>query len=471
MQILNNADLMRKFVPDSQVLLECSDHGELKTPDWVKSLIIVQASIFTAADQGTFQSGVRLLDHLQEMGVNGLWLTPVYGGDHYGNHGLHTIDNKLVGTADYDAGTAVLREYVQKAHERNIRVFFDVVHWGTHKEAPLYKQRPDWYNGTSEYGGWCFDWNNPELCEWYSSALVRFIIQTNADGFRVDCAPGYAGYDPYRVARTRLLNIGRKIMLFSESASERKGVFDFDEHHTDIGGHGATGEKWQIGDSLIRQHHIVDLVKTGQGLGAETEQKLGVSTNHRFFCFLVSCHDRPEYTARQSPIVMGYQALFSPFIPLWYLGEEWDNSFEKIGYWALFGTRIHWDEIEKNRPFFELVKKMIRIRRENKDIFENFPERIRDTNLCKVETDLAGGLQAYGRYLDRKAFLIVPNHTASKLEVTVQIPLVDLKWAEGSEVQIHDALEDRPIGSGRLGSFRVSIAAGGLGVYRVDRAG
>lgn len=70
---LNNASLMPKYVEDSKVKLDTNG-----TPEWVSLLIICNFRIELASDEGTFRGAVKALDHLQEIGVNGVWVSPVF---------------------------------------------------------------------------------------------------------------------------------------------------------------------------------------------------------------------------------------------------------------------------------------------------------------------------------------------------------------------------------------------------------
>ena len=139
---IDNAPLLPKWVGDSEVKLECLSEDATASPDWVKSLIIVEANVATASTDGTLAGMSRVLDHLAETGVNGLWLTPVNERPHYGNFGIHTLNSALTGTGDIPEQWRRVRAFVKEAHRRNIRVFFDVVSWGVTKDAPLYREKP-----------------------------------------------------------------------------------------------------------------------------------------------------------------------------------------------------------------------------------------------------------------------------------------------------------------------------------------
>jgi glycosidase len=67
-----NSELIPAYVPDAQVAMEGM------SPDWAKSLVIASLRIETATEAGTFDAATRLLDHYAEMGVNALWIAPIF---------------------------------------------------------------------------------------------------------------------------------------------------------------------------------------------------------------------------------------------------------------------------------------------------------------------------------------------------------------------------------------------------------
>ena len=146
---IDNSDLTPKWRPSSEV--DVIQVGDIWSPDWIKELIMAEVRIETATPEGTFQAAVKMLDHYEEMGVNGLWVTPIYDrnsthnfdGNGYGNYGPETVWSVLTGTKDYEEGWKVVKNFVDEAHKRNIRIFFDVVVWGTAKTAPVHAEHPE----------------------------------------------------------------------------------------------------------------------------------------------------------------------------------------------------------------------------------------------------------------------------------------------------------------------------------------
>jgi glycosidase len=246
------------------------------TPDWVKSLVLTEVHLETATPEGTFDAAVRVLDHLADLGVNGIWLTPIYekgpGGNGYGNIGPHTVEPALCPNATPGERWDAVRRFVAAAHERRIRVLFDIVTWGTVTAAPLFREHPEWYRGRA-WGNEAFDWTNPAFCEWFISVAVGNLLYTGADGYRCDCEPNYAGYAVWEEVRRRCLEAGRKVLIMAEDGAERRFAFDMEQDGVlwyadrDRGG--------QYRDPVnfyLEKLNIVDSVKTSLRLGTLSDR-------------------------------------------------------------------------------------------------------------------------------------------------------------------------------------------------------
>ncbi|MDD3154557.1 MAG: alpha-amylase family glycosyl hydrolase [Victivallaceae bacterium] len=487
---IDNRDLMPKYRPDSEVVMEKSADGKRETPDWFKSLIMMEVRIDSATTDETLKKFTPVLDHLAEIGVNGIWLTPpINASTGYGNFGIHTLSSRLIGETDPVQQWKVLRNVVDEAHKRNIRVFFDVVTWGVTQNdngAPIHKEKPEWFGEYYHpYRGWLFNWKNPELREWFASRLVEWFLMTGVDGFRCDCEPLYAGLDPFRIAKERMRSFGRKVVFLSEWISSRGGAFDLEQNSFCM--KNAKGERYSrwYGDTyFLPGMNIVDDIRSGKHMRAwdDFDKEPGLE---RYYTYMLSCHDSFAYFVKGSPVRFGYAAIFAPFLPLWYIGEEWNNpprffddSYRR--YWIKKGEKltpktkfninenvIDWKAKETNQTFFELVKKMVRIRRSNPDIFEYFPDNHRESNICKVSTDQSGVMQAYARFRNGRAFLIVPNTSAETKKFTVTIPFGEAGLDAKKAYRVTDALTDKVIAEGKFASFAVTLPADALGVFEV----
>lgn len=437
---IDNSALIPAIVPDSQVELDANG-----TPDWVSSLILGELRIATATKEGTLQAAVSVLDHYAEMGVNGLWVCPVYDpgktGNGYSNMGPHTIDPVITGTDDYTEGWKRLKTFIDEAHKRNIRIFLDVISWGTVNESPLFTEHPDWYTANSVWGGREFNFSNDEFVEWYTNEVVGIALKTGCDGFRYDLEPSYAGYKVDGEIRSRLLKQGRKIFTIGEADNDRGGVYDVEQG-------GVTGTvSADVYNSqtpvwwFINDYNIVDSIKKGEHIGSEASQTMGFGGAYHYYTNALSCHDNWYGVVCGNRLAIGYQGIFTPFIPLWYLGEEWNES--RAGSNVLYFDEIDWDSInnKENRAFYEDVKAMLRIRRQYPEIFTYYPDEFTKTNICKVNVTGCLDLQPYARYAGDTAMLVIPNYNTENTDadMTVYVPFEETELQNYRRYTVTDA--------------------------------
>jgi len=493
---INNSALIPAIVPHEGVRMEGL------SPDWVKSLIIAEFRIETATEEGTFDAAIPLLDHYAEMGVNALWIGPIYdrkttGGynNGYKNFGPHTVYPKLTGTTCVEESYKVIRRFVDAAHERNIRIILDIISWGVALDAPLIEEQPDFWIRLKDgpyrvaYDGYLYDWTKPEVREWFKNQAVRLIEETNADGYRVDLAPDTSGYH-FKETRDALYRRGRKIVVFSEMPSEPRDTFDFAQ----MGVNGWTeppnyadketfaSQKKRFGSmhdsSFFFRTNLVDAVKTGAGIGRPQLQQQGEGGLFRFYAASPLFHDGYNPFVQGNIVRFGYIAL-SPFIPIWWIGEEWNNPKNvRRGTGVMYFNQIDWDakSVPENSAFFEEVKKVLRVRRMFPEIFEYFAESLRDANIAKINSTRDGKpnpLQAYMRYAKDKAVLVVPNDEGKPARSSYRISTVSDKWGQDRAgcIRLTDLMTGEVIATTAwrdLPEFEASIAANRLGLYLIE---
>lgn len=444
---IDNSSLIPVIKPDNEVGLDANG-----TPDWATGLIFAQIRVRTATPEGTLEAAVRVLDHYAEMGVNAIWVSPVFDpgteGNGYSNLGVHTVDPHISGRENYEEGWLKVADFVKEAHKRNIRILLDIISWGAIKDCKFFADHPEWSNGPAEWEGDAYNWSNEEFKEWYIQNAVNIVMTTDCDGLRYDVEPRYAGYDVCKEIRDRLHKLGKKPFMMSEAPSERRNTYDCEQ----IGITGSTlgyfPEKpiWYF----LERFNIVDSIKLGVNIGIDTwKYNPNYGCTDRFYVNTVTCHDHRFPVVIGNRLAIGYQAIYAPFIPQWYIGEEWNNPHNIIpgnGGPVLYFNEINWSALEepKNKEFFEDVKKMIRVRRENPEIFEYYPEHFKDTNICKVEAE-GTMVQAYARYSSDTALIIVPNFTDNSCDITVTVPFEEMVFDSNLNYKITDAVSGEKI--------------------------
>lgn len=307
------------------------------------------------------------------------------------------------------------------------------------------------------------------------AAAVDFIVRTGADGFRCDLEPNITGYDLFAEIRKRLYERGRKVVMISEFVNERRGVYDFEQVSVAWEKSIATDRApdfFESGDYYLRTD-IVDSIRTGKGIGEPRLQIAGKGGMFRFYTFNLACHDSLRTFVRGSRLRMGYQAILAPFIPLWFIGEEWDNpELKNVSVTGvLFFNKIDWEKLSEpsNRAFFEDVKKYIRIRRTYPEIFEYFPADHRDANILKIE--IAGNtLPAYARTKSPRSVVVVPNASGVARNDEIRLPLKPL-GLECRDIKVTDLLDGKVMPLTRdpeHAVFKSALEPDRLGVFLLE---
>jgi alpha-glucosidase len=154
-------------------------------------------------------AGIRSrLDHLVWLGVDALWMSPIYPSPMadfgYDVSDYTSVDPVFGDLAEFDALT-------EAAHERGLRVLMDMVPCHTSIEHPWFCEHPDWYVWTDRPNNWVaafggstwephdgrwylhsfypeqpdLDWRNPEVIAAMQD-VFRFWLERGADGYRID---------------------------------------------------------------------------------------------------------------------------------------------------------------------------------------------------------------------------------------------------------------------------------------------
>lgn len=150
---------------------------------------------------GDLQGVIDKLDYIQGLGATALWLSPVVDNEPFGYHGYWTKDFYAVNPHFGDLD--LLKDLVDQAHDRNIKVILDYVvnHTGYNHPWLSDDDKADWFHNL----GTLTDFNDPYQLENYNlsglpdlnteNPLVRqyffdnvlwWIDQTGVDGLRLD---------------------------------------------------------------------------------------------------------------------------------------------------------------------------------------------------------------------------------------------------------------------------------------------
>ncbi|KIF53678.1 alpha-amylase family glycosyl hydrolase [Vibrio owensii] len=144
----------------------------------------------TSHHNGDLQGVIDSLDYIQDLGMNAIWLTPVFeseaidGQDHWADRldatGYFATDYFKIDPRFGDLETA--RTLVDEAHKRGLYVFFDGV-FGHHKEG-LIKPSPSGLlpSGSSNPVDY------PASLDFYKEVATYWVKELKIDGWRLDQA-------------------------------------------------------------------------------------------------------------------------------------------------------------------------------------------------------------------------------------------------------------------------------------------
>ena len=154
--------------------------------------VIYQMNVGSFSAEGTFAAAQQRLDELKTLGVDIVWLMPIYprGG---GINSPYAATNFQQTNPSY--GTiADLKSFVNRAHELNMEVWLDWVPNHTATDADWVTTHPEYYAKSGEqmihpngYGDvWQLDYNNTNLVNAMNDCLKFWIDQADIDGYRCD---------------------------------------------------------------------------------------------------------------------------------------------------------------------------------------------------------------------------------------------------------------------------------------------
>jgi hypothetical protein len=130
-----------------------------------------------------------MLPYYADLGVNTLWLLPIWHGHVYAPDDYYALDPRL-GTE------AELKALVDRAHGLGIKVLGDLIPHGPLDSSKLHEQHPDWIckneDGSLQYWWGCLycDYACPGWQGFMADHATDWVKRVGLDGYRVDCAGG-----------------------------------------------------------------------------------------------------------------------------------------------------------------------------------------------------------------------------------------------------------------------------------------
>ncbi len=392
------APVARPFAQQSGT--ELAEQPARRSPAWLKSGVIYEVFERSFSPEGNFQGVTKRLDDLQSLGVNVLWLMPIHPigqlnkkgtiGSPYAVRDYYAI-NPAYGTKED------LRQLVQEAHRRQIKVIIDIVANHTAWDSVM-MAHPEFYkhdkNGHITYPhDWtdvaALDYSNPKLRRYMTDMLVYWIKNFDLDGYRCDVA-GEVPTDFWEQARAEMERIKPDIMMLAEASKPEllRSAFDIDY-------------SWPLMTTL---NHVFTNGEPASAVRTTIEQQKLLFPKGALHMRISDDHDELRAVTRYGlPGALAASALMFTLngVPLLYNGMETGDSTESRAPALFESLKVFWQMAEKRPQFAKFYAAMIPLRKQHPALV--------DGQLTWVHNSDEQHVLTYIRRSDAEEFLIAIN--------------------------------------------------------------
>ena len=334
-----------------------------QTPDWLRDGVVYEIWPRAFSNEGTFKAVIPQLDRLKKLGVNVLWLMPIHPIGKLKAKG--TLGSPYA-VRDYDAinpefgSSDDLKQLIAAAHQRDMKVFIDIVINHTAWDSVLMKHK-DWY--TQDASGriippnpdWVdvadLDWSRPALRKYMTEMMVRWLRDYKIDGFRCDYASGVPT-DFWNALRPELDKVRPGLAFLAESDDPEllRSAFDIDY---------AWDFYHVVNDALVGRKPASEIRAVWERAEARYPRgalRLRFSDNH----------DQLRTTGQAGlPAAMAASAVMFTLdgVPLLYNGMEVGDTSESAAPALFEDVPIRWDMAERRPQVLPWYESLLALRR------------------------------------------------------------------------------------------------------------
>lgn len=180
---------------------ETVDVIPLKHPDWAKNATIYEVNIRQHTPEGTINAFSKDLERIKEMGVDILWLMPIFPiGEENRKGGLgsyYSVQNYTAVNPEFGS-LKDLKNLVDKAHGMGMKVILDWVANHSAWDNPWVEAHPEWYTRDSlgqmmpPVDDWSdvadLNYDEPGMRKAMIDAMKYWVEEADVDGYRCDVA-------------------------------------------------------------------------------------------------------------------------------------------------------------------------------------------------------------------------------------------------------------------------------------------
>ena len=405
-----NYEFDKEYITNRDRMFDCPqnlrEEEMFEVPDWAANKVVYQIfpSRFAASQpvdkklwykapitpmddlHGDFRGIIDHLDHIQDLGIDVIYMTPSFKSNSC--HKYDTIDYYEI---DPSFGTKEeLKELVQKAHDRGMKVVMDAVFNHTGKEFFAFQdilekgeksKYLDWYyiDELPLKGKWgeipnflCFGYyggmpklnlKNPEVEKYITDVACYWIRECDIDGWRLDVGDEISHFFWKRFRKA--IKAVKKDMLIIGEIWHYAGDF-------------LEGDEWDTVMNYPFYLNLIDLLADEKINVSQFIQNLGYLKGrlHKK-CYplmwnLIDSHDTARFlylckdNKKKQHLAAAFQLLL-PGMPMIYYGDEY----------AMPGANdpdcrrgMYWDEEYQDKEMFEWYKRLLQVRKAHTCIVE-----------------------------------------------------------------------------------------------------
>lgn len=304
-------------------------------PEWSYGAVLYEMNVRQLTPEGTLRAAAARLEFLRDLGVDAVWLMPVYPigeknrkgtlGSYYSIRDYCAVNPELGTMDDFD-------DFVAEAHRLGMKVLMDWVANHTSRDARWIAGKPaSWYErDASGEPAVPWDWTdtakldyaNRDVWEAQTAAMEFWIARHAVDGFRCDMAM-LVPIEFWQYAAARLRRVKPDLFLLAEAEQRNlfdDGVFDacygWEMHHL----------LNDVAQQRVRVTALRDWLRADRGRYPRSAMRLAFTSNH----------DENSWNGSEFARMGAARGIMAAFtfvvpggLPLIYTGQEvgYDHSF------------------------------------------------------------------------------------------------------------------------------------------------
>lgn len=391
-------------------------------------MVVYEVNLRSYSNAGTINGLKTELDHIQSLGVNVVWIMPLYPiGQERGINSPYSISdyedvNPEFGSLDD------LKRLVNEAHSRDMAVILDWVANHTAWDHPWISEHPEWYSQDEDGNiisppgtGWedvaDLDFDNQDMRNEMIEAMSFWVKEAGIDGFRCD-AVDFVPQDFWSEAIDGVDEVTEKDLIWLGEGGESWNFtagFEFNYSWDFYGRIKNVYSEGLLASSLFAVHNQeYSVVPSGKS-------KLRYITNHDVYAW----DETPHEVYDEGQVGAFVATAFMPGIPLIYSGQEVANP-ELISFFDQ--NPIDWSQ---NPEILEQYQEVM-------NVWTNSPAVHSGT----VQSYATSDIIAFTRIHEEEEVLILVNVRSDQMAISVE-PGISGSWEnafDGEVIMLEDQI-------------------------------